>query len=552
MKKTVVFLLMLCLVLPLASCTTNTESPTASPTPANARIEKTVVQNQADNYQPIREIGAFNQDIITLELLSACTLGEVDKAALPYWNGYILENKISVNFESENWWNEYTPGPYYFLEDEIKYLNENGFNCARVLYSLSFLGNPSNPDEINVSQLEQLDELIAWGAKYNIHIMLSITGVPNKWNTSWEEEGVQSNDIIFTDGKIQALFTAYWDLLAKRYAKIPSGLLSFELLAEPAIPNGDLQQYCDVLSPVTQRIWSHNPNRIVIANDAWKQVPEQLASLGCCLSYHSHIYTLDKRTLEGFGIPYESVWPMQYLPMSYSPDSGKLVLECENSLKKGILHVYYGYVGTTMNVSADGQTLLSPEPYQSEEMIFKTSCILPQGTKKLTFTPSDWGSLMAISIEQEDAQVITIPTHNLYGPDHGFEPFPTIMIHDDGTLENMDHPPHLLNSAYILEKQLKPYIDCAKRNHVSFIMTEVGTDTLELSPTEYVEYHEMWLGALKENNIGWMYNCVHNALAPKNLMWLNDESSKFTQFSNTDIPNYQVNDVIMDMLKRYQ
>ncbi|MDD4844671.1 MAG: cellulase family glycosylhydrolase [Anaerotignum sp.] len=551
MKKITAFFLTLCLVLPMTSCTTSSESTTASVEPA-PRIEKTAVQSKAEEYQPIEKIGGFNQDIITPELLSFCTLGEVDKAALPYWNGYILENKISVNFESENWWNEYTPGPYYFVEDEVKYLAENGFNCARVLYSLSFLGNPSNPNEINVSQLEQLDELIAWGAKYNVHIMLSITGAPNSWNTSWEEEGVQSNDIIFTDGEMQALFTAYWDLLAKRYAEIPSGLLSFELLAEPAIPDGDLQQYCDVLSPVSQSIWSHNPNRIIIANDAWKQVPEQLAALGCCLSYHSHIYTLDKRNLEDLGIPYESVWPMQYLPMNYSPDSGMLVLESENGLKKGTITVYYGYVGTTMNVSADGQKLLSPEPYQSEEMVYKTSGTLPEGTKQLTFTPLDWGNLVAVSIEQEGEQVLTIPTHNLYGPDNGFEPFPTIMIHGDGTLENMDQPPHLLDSAYIVKMQLQPYIDCAKRNNVSFIMTEVGTDTLELSPTEYVEYHEMWLDALRENHIGWMYNCVHNVLAPEKLLWLNDENSDFAEFSETDILNYQVNDVVMDMLKRYQ
>lgn len=71
--------------------------------------------------------------------------------------------------------------------------------------------------------------------------MLSITGMPGKRNTSTQEENVESNDEIFTDSDLQKAYAEYMTMLAKRYAGIPNRILSFELLAEPTVPNDDLE-----------------------------------------------------------------------------------------------------------------------------------------------------------------------------------------------------------------------------------------------------------------------------------------------------------------------
>lgn len=111
-----------------------------------------------------------------------------------------------------------------------------------------------------------------------------------------------------------------------------------------------------------------------------------------------------------------------------------------------------------------------------------------------------------------------------------------------------------MNKDDFVNAYIKDSMDCAAEYGVSFIATEIGSDNATaLSPEEYVAYHEMILQAYKEHEIGWMYNCVHNILAPESLMWLNKENSKFTNFSKIpDMYGYQVNNTVMDMLKRFQ
>lgn len=128
----------------------------------------TDVQNQEARYTPIGEVGSYNTNIITDELLNKeTTLPDATNQFLPYWTGYNLENKIFAREEYR-----------YFYEDEIKFLSDNGFNCARILYSFTFLSNPEDPTLINEAELEQLDELISWGMKYNVNIQISNIGIP--------------------------------------------------------------------------------------------------------------------------------------------------------------------------------------------------------------------------------------------------------------------------------------------------------------------------------------------------------------------------------------
>ncbi len=517
---------------------------------AQVSIEPTPVQLRAPKYIPIKDVGTYDASIITKELLESYSMPAASKNHVPYWTGLILENKISVNYGNPVWSN-YSAGPTMFVKEEMKYFHDNGFNAARVLYSMSFFSNPEDMMSINVSELEQLDELIAWGLEYDIHIMLSITGLPGKWNTSWEEEGTQSNYAIFADDAMQETFHAYWKMLSTRYADIPSDVLSFEMIAEPAVVDYDIDLYAEVMTPIVKDLWTDNESRIIIVQDVGKQIPEALAKIGCDLSMHTHIYTVDEERLKDWGVTFDAKWPMQYLPGSLSVESGELVLESETGFAEGDITVYYEYYSTAAKILADDKTIYKPAKDAFVNEKSNTVAAFPAGTKKLVIDPQGEAALVAVSISQKGGKTITIPTHSLYGVYVPNEPLPHIMIKADGTLETIGDTEYTLDAEYFAKSYLKGFMDCAKENGVSFLMTEVGTDTNDLTPEGYVAYHSEWLTALKDNQISWMYNCVHNILAPEPLMWLNEANSSFTEFSETEIPKYKVNTAVMEMLKLF-
>lgn len=532
----------------------------------NKKVEKTAVQAQEVRYVPIEEVGSYNEDIITPELLSSCTLPQLDKANLPYWTGLILEDKLSVNYRDDAWDN-YTGGSWYWKEDEIRYMAENGFNCVRACYSLSFLSNPEEVELINVSELEQLDELISWCIKYNIHLILSQTGLPGKWN-SWgdewhedfdywhNEENVGSNEELYTSTEMQDIYLRYYDMLAKRYQDIPNSILTFELAVENSVPESDMQLQADVLGPVAQRIWSYTPDRIVIVNDSHRVAPVPLAELGCCISLHTHVYSLDGSQLrDEFGVEYDPHWPVQYLPCFIDDRTNPLVIKAEEAFSEGELRLYSEYRNEWPIVLIDGEVVAERsygEPVYEPEVF---SVKIPAGAQEIELQfPNEMG-LLGLSFLQSE-EMITLASPSIYqNAVHSNDPerMPTLLLMKDLSIADISENPIVVDTQYLSDTYLRPFMDAAAKNGVSFLMTEIGTDqAAALSADEYLAYEACWLDFLQENGISWMYNCIHNILAPEELMWLNETNSPFTDFS--DVPNmygYRVNNEVMNFLKSY-
>jgi hypothetical protein len=529
-------------------------------------FEKTAVQSQEVRYIPIEEVGSYNKDIITDDLLENCELPDLDKANLPYFTGYILENKISVNYGRDGW-NRYTGGNWYFNEEEIKYLSENGFNSVRALYSLSFFSNPTDVSQINVSELEQLDELISWCMKYNIHLIISQTGLPGKWGSygnSWgenfdywdREENVVGNSELFTSEEMQKTYTAYYDMLAKRYKDIPNGVFSFELATENSVPNDDINLQAEVLGPVAKTIWDYSPDRIVIVNDVTKRVPEKLAEMGCCISLHNHFYGTDIMDAWNY-LDYDPTWPLQYLPSNANADSDSLILSSESTFKRGSLTIGYEYYNRLPQIIADGNVIYQPKEGDPVYTPGSFSVDIPEGTKQIEVKITDDIAFVGFELEQEGRGTFGLIS-SLISMCLPPSDMPSLMINDDLTFEDVSENPVIFDDKFIAENILRPFIDSAKENGVSFIMTEVGTDTRQLTPEEYIKYEEAWLKALKDNNIGWMYNCVHNYFAPKEKMWHNGYTSgitstiEFKNFSQWKDTCYWINDDIAELLIKFQ
>ncbi len=554
---------LLCLVFPLFLCgcsgqpdaepaITDSQTSTSAESSATAapvtKLEPSAAAQKEPNYIPIDQVGTYDKAILPDELLNQpSSLPEASAANLPYWTGFCVGNKFLMNDPDTNWDN--TPGKGHFIEEQFKFVSENGFNCMRILYSMSYLGKPGEPLSINESELEQLDEVLAWGVKYNLHIMISITGLPDKQNASAEEENVLVNGEIFTNDAMLDVFSQYWSMLARRYADIPSKYLSFELLAEPTVPDGDLNLYTQTLTPVIQSIWSFNPDRIVIVNDLWKQIPEQLAELGACISLHTHIYTVDSERIPN--VNYTGHWPMEYLPGNMNPgdSSGVLTLRSEDAFVAGTLRFYveasWGVPGKLV-FQADGKTL----PTVGDESSGVVEAAVPEGTKELRIFSSDqYVRFNALELLQPGRTDVTLATHDMYTA-ADYEPMPTILIRADGTTQNEDSPQHVLDAAYLQQAYLQHGIDCAKKNNVGFLLTEVGTDTEDLTLPEYIAYHSEWLRILQENRIPWMWNYLDNVCGVPNRLWPFQIRDASTLISIPGTPMVYSQE-IFDMLKEY-
>jgi hypothetical protein len=311
-----------------------------------------------------------------------------------------------------------------------------------------------------------------------------------------------------------------------------------------------MQVYVDTLTPVAKAMWKYNPERILIANDLGKQLPEGLAAIGCCISLHSHIYYVDaQRLLEETGIDAKVHWPMEFLPNSWQK-GGKLTLKSEKGFDAGTLDIYYDYYNRKPAVTADGKTVFKPD--SKDGPVYDRghfTANVPQGAKKVELRFTDEFSLLALVLKQNSGS-IALPTHGIYDSLPGVKKV-TIQVNPDGTTTNIDKPVQALDSGYFYKAFMKPFEDCAKKYGVSFLMTEVGTDTATLTPAEYVAYHETWLEALKQHQIPWMYNCIHNILAPIDLMWHN-QSHGFTDFRQVPGMPYQENVLITEMLQRFE
>ncbi len=517
---------------------------------AAEKYEATAIQRQEPRYLPIAEVGSYNKDIVTDELVANVDLPEAGNGKAPVWSGYILENKIAVNSENTDWL-KYTPGEHYFNKFEIERMSELGFNCVRVCYSLSFLSNPTDIYSINISELEQLDELLSWCLENDLHLMLSITGMPGKWNTSVQEEMVDKSAEIFDNPQMEKAYAAYMEMLALRYADIPSKVLSFELLAEPNVTDESMDAYVGVLAPVAQAMWKHDSSKILIANDLFKRVPEQLAEIGCCLSLHNHFYPIKAEMLEemyGIDVP-ATYWPMVCVP-EQQYENQTTTLYCEDGFREAFLSLNYTFFSYEPKLYADG-VLIPWENATGRSYVWDIGELhaeLPDGTREVKIEVNDSLGVGCITVEQGAYTSRIVGLNASCFENTVFDTVFTIAA--DGEVQGADELTQSISSwQFMYDHSIAKFVECAGKNGVTYIMTEIGTDTQSLSVEEYIAYHTEWLEVLKEHNIGWMYNAIHNILAPSDIIW-QGQAQGFT-ITPIEGTSYFENREITDMLVSY-
>jgi len=174
---------------------------------------------------------------------------------LPRWRGFNLENMFFVS------------GHRPFSESDFRMIHDFGFNFVRLPMDYRIWIVNGDWTQINEKALQDVDQAVAWGEKYHIHVCLNFHRAPGY--TVAKPPEARS---LWTDEEAQRVCTLHWAAFAKRYKGIPSERLSLDLFNEPG--RIDPQVYAKVVARMVAAIRQEDPNRLIIADGlSWGNVP---------------------------------------------------------------------------------------------------------------------------------------------------------------------------------------------------------------------------------------------------------------------------------------
>jgi len=155
-----------------------------------------------------------------------------------------------------------------FLESDFALMADWGFNFARLPVSYWCWADPKDWDKIDEDALAPLDEAIAWGRQYGIHLNLCLHRIPGYCINGRELEPEQ----LFSGSQPaspRALAAAvhHWEFLARRYRDEPAERLSFDLLNEPPFMQ-DQSEYVAICRALISAIRAISPERTIFADGA--------------------------------------------------------------------------------------------------------------------------------------------------------------------------------------------------------------------------------------------------------------------------------------------
>lgn len=203
--------------------------------------------------------------VLTEELLAmAYDMPEASYERLPDWYGLEYEpmgdwpdGYKNYGFSSEK-----------FQEQDIRNVSELGFNFLRVPVNTRFFFEDADTDKPCEEYWSNLDELIAWGIQYKVHISLVVCETYGYNCTYTEAEGE-----LFTNDSYMELFLTFWEKIAQRYQNVPNNALSFNILNEPTDWIGE-ERYCKLALNTAERIRNYSPDRLIISDMfAWGTQP---------------------------------------------------------------------------------------------------------------------------------------------------------------------------------------------------------------------------------------------------------------------------------------
>lgn len=325
-----------------------------------------------------------------------------------------------------------------FPEHEFALISEFGFNFVRLPMDYRFWIKDGDWEQINEEVIKVVDQAVAYGAKYGLHVQLCFHRAPGYTVAKPAEE----RDL-FSDSEALRVCCNHWRYFARRYRGIPSERLSFNLFNEPGkVDEGD---YVRVATALVKAIRSEDAGRFIVADGVeWgNRGVEGLFGLG--IGQASRGYnpmSISHYLASWVGTPSAiPVWPLTDAGVSplYGPSKSEWRVPLEiRDAPAGVLELKPGMVSgeITLSVKGDGGELALFELKPGEgdgwsNAVFKSEwsitqayykgvlrCKLPGGLRRVSvdIVKGDWMALEQLVIRGEGGtQEAVLPMVNNWG-----------------------------------------------------------------------------------------------------------------------------------------
>ncbi len=443
---------------------------------------------EGNRYRSVSDIGIYNSDIITDTLLN-----QSSDLPLPTQNSLTTEWRgmgIGQVKNGQNNYKDYSEGMFAFLKD-------HNINFCRIFFGFSSLRYPDYPEDllqINETELVKLDQVIAWGIEYGIHIQLSMANTPN-----------QGHSLDLNEKEWEAI-REYWAMLARRYAGISNQYLSFDLLNELTPTENNLKKVADNMNIVVQAIREEDNDRILLIsfnNNPLESWVECVGSMGVAFGSHPYypIYLCEAK--QNYYAQGQTCWPYPYFPGKLGTEESLVI---SGDLGNKILYLDFWCYEPFQITFDNGETLSITE---KGDYIHEESCgfrfyepysiEIPENVTKLELKPiQNELTFQEIGIGSKDEITWLIVHDDMAFCDRGGADL--IWKDDTGWSSENNCTPE-----YVYQRHIVPMLEISQKYNVGFMVNEVGSYAYNADFDIDVkkQYDSDMITMLEKNNISW-------------------------------------------------
>lgn len=325
------------------------------------------------NWIPIDEVGSYNTEIITDELLSrAQYMVEPTTDNLPYFTGFHM-GQLPQTGET-------------VTEAKVRLMADLGFNYIRVCVScLDFFDEEiTQADE---AYLQKLDEIVSWGLKYGLHISVQFFDYPGHIQYVNNETNVITADSDFYTNEVKQKRTIkLWQTIVKRYIGIPNSVLSFVTNHEPDNPARTSGQPFDpyteedierVSKAVISAVYDVDPDRLQFYESRYDLCLDPFmadANVVFASIYGPYDYVYwNLNTDIDLTAGYVPEWPFYEIPSILNDDKQSYTVDgflpAETQFDLHIVYTVKDAEWPTLTVIADGEEVLSKVCSNSDDKV---------------------------------------------------------------------------------------------------------------------------------------------------------------------------------------
>lgn len=188
--------------------------------------------------------------------MARAAASDITPSKLPRWRGFnLLEMFVAETKQS-------------FVETDFAWIREWGFDFVRLPMDYRCWARQDDWLAIDDAALKPVDEAIAFGEKYGVHVNIAFHRAPGYSVNKAAPEPLS----LWRDEPAQAAFAHHWRTFAKRYADVPNTRVSFNLVNEPDLIAED--KCVRALLRGIEAIREEDADRLIIADGLqWARVP---------------------------------------------------------------------------------------------------------------------------------------------------------------------------------------------------------------------------------------------------------------------------------------